>query len=403
MADRTHSDMARQGREVWNAFVNAQGSDFRADLSNATLEKAKLPRANLRGADLSGAGLRRADLTGARLSLADLEGADLTGANLRGAQLSGSNLRMADLGATNLTRADLSGANLERARLGRASLAATDLTKTDLRRADLSGARDIEKARLRDAGFDAVTRWPAGFDPLAAGAVPAGSEQEPTDPAVDPATGLPAPVVARVPTLDHAAQSEVRRRLEPITGELHQVALDDLSLSDEEQAYLRGQLGTLREQLRLEVDGDTRIIELALANITTRFAERLDLGNRARDILEEIGTRPPELIEEIIDRLNRELHRTESLGSADPIEDAQTLHTIGSSMDRLEDLVTDLVDQMEGHVVSRGIRNRSAARGFFGGLATSLAASGVEGSWQGLAVQLLTALKDLLRWLTSAA
>ncbi|MGI9595813.1 MAG: pentapeptide repeat-containing protein [Acidimicrobiales bacterium] len=409
MANQSHQDRAQQGREAWNHYVNTQGSDFRADLGGAGLSKARLSRANLRGADLAEAVLRRADLNGARLSLADLARADLTGANLRGAHLSGANLSLADLTGVNLTRADLSGADLSRAKFNRADLARADLTGASLRRADLSGARDLGKARLRDAEFDADTRWPAGFDPDAAGAIAAVPDEQPEPPPDSDRTGPPggdgrdATPTIRVDALGAEAQSEARRRLEPVTGELQRLVLDDASLSEEEQAYLRGQLGTLREQLRLEFDGDTRIIELAIANITTRFSDRLHLGEHVREILVEIDTRPPALIDEIVERLNLELARSATLGGADPVDDGRTLVDLGSSMAQLEELVSTMVVEMEDHVVNTGIRHRSTVRGFFGGLATSLAASGVEGSWQGVAIRLLTALQELVRWFTTAA
>ena len=91
-----------------------------------------------KGAYLSGATLSRAYLT-----MADLTRADLTGATLYGATLSGATL----------SRADLSGAYLSGAYLYGATLYGADLTG-----ADLSGAR-----------ADRYTRWPAGFDPKAAG------------------------------------------------------------------------------------------------------------------------------------------------------------------------------------------------------------------------------------------
>jgi uncharacterized protein YjbI with pentapeptide repeats len=44
------------------------------------------------------------------------------------------------------------------------------LINTRLAGADLSGA-DLTGAKLTGAQYDATTIWPAGFDPIAAGAV----------------------------------------------------------------------------------------------------------------------------------------------------------------------------------------------------------------------------------------
>ena len=90
---------------------------------------------------------------GAYLTGADLTRADLTGATLYGATLYGANL----------TRADLTGAYLSRADLTGATLSGADLSGAYLYGATLSGA-DITRARA-----DRYTRWPAGFDPKAAG------------------------------------------------------------------------------------------------------------------------------------------------------------------------------------------------------------------------------------------
>ncbi len=110
--------------------------------------------ADLRGADLGGADLRDADLRHA-----DLRGAHLRGAHLGGADLGGAHLGGAHLGGADLRDADLRHADLRGAHLRGADLRDADLRHADLRRADLWGADYL------------WTRWPAGFDPDAAGAV----------------------------------------------------------------------------------------------------------------------------------------------------------------------------------------------------------------------------------------
>ena len=181
-----------------------------ADLSRADLSEADLRGADLTGARCAQAKLPGADLQGARLSGVNLSGVDLTGANLRGACLAQANLRGADLTGADLTGAELSGATWDARtrwpgsphhrsigpqhggvlrRVAGLDLSGFDMTKVGfvrvracgvvwrgavLREVDLRGARlegaDFTGSRfvdcqLRDARYDARTRWPAGFDP----------------------------------------------------------------------------------------------------------------------------------------------------------------------------------------------------------------------------------------------
>jgi len=98
------------------------------------------------------------DLTGADFAGADLEGASFYVAILEGVDFSGANLAGADFLRANLEGANLAGANLEGANLDWAILWGTDLT----------GA-NMAEARLHEATADTDTRWPDGFDPVAAG------------------------------------------------------------------------------------------------------------------------------------------------------------------------------------------------------------------------------------------
>jgi hypothetical protein len=123
------------------------------DLRGADLRGAVLERANLSYADLRAADLRRALLAGATLAFADLRGADLRGADLRGTPPEEADLRRADFRGADLRGADLRGA---------------DLREANLRRADFRGAD------LGDARYNPGTRWPRGFDPVAAGATERG-------------------------------------------------------------------------------------------------------------------------------------------------------------------------------------------------------------------------------------
>ena len=60
--------------------------------------------------------------------------------------------------------------SLQRVDLGGANLRGTNLRSADLSGANLSGA-DLSEAHLGSARYNADTKWPEGFDPVAAGAV----------------------------------------------------------------------------------------------------------------------------------------------------------------------------------------------------------------------------------------
>lgn len=109
-------------------------------------------------------------LRGARMDGADLSERDLRSIDARGAQLRRSDLSRSRLSGARLDGADLSKADLRHTDLRGASLTDTDLWRSDLRGADLRGCRGILRTNLRSARFDHSTRWPAGFDPEAAGA-----------------------------------------------------------------------------------------------------------------------------------------------------------------------------------------------------------------------------------------
>ena len=105
--------------------------------------------------------LAGADLHLAALSFAPFPGADLRRANLHQAWLRDTCLHAADLRDADLRDADLEGADLDAA---------------DLRGANLDGAD------LQGATFSLETAWPAGFDPMAAGATLAHTKPNPQQP-----------------------------------------------------------------------------------------------------------------------------------------------------------------------------------------------------------------------------
>ncbi len=85
--------------------------------------------------------------------------------------------------AKSLERADLEGATLQRK-----NLRAADLTGANRVSARMDGA-DLEGIRLTGALYDSSTRWPAGFDPEAHGAIRLRGviRMQPPAPADDPA------------------------------------------------------------------------------------------------------------------------------------------------------------------------------------------------------------------------
>nr|BFE56057.1 pentapeptide repeat-containing protein [Dactylosporangium thailandense] len=111
-------------------------------------------------ADLPTLAMRAGDVQAALTVLARLHTADspamqVPRTDLRHARMSGLALR---------------GANLGHAAMQRARLAGTDLRDSILEGADLRGT-DLAAVRLDGAVADAGTRWPDGFDPVAAGVV----------------------------------------------------------------------------------------------------------------------------------------------------------------------------------------------------------------------------------------
>jgi uncharacterized protein YjbI with pentapeptide repeats len=114
--------------------------------------------------------LRGADLPNINLAGRDLSCDYLADANLNGANLSDTNLTHADLTGASLCDANLSRANLHGAHLAGARLLRSILWAAHLEEADLQGAI-LGRADLHGALYDRGTRWPAGFDPRAHGAI----------------------------------------------------------------------------------------------------------------------------------------------------------------------------------------------------------------------------------------
>jgi hypothetical protein len=138
-----HLSKLMEGVDAWNEW-RTQNPSIIPDLNYAILTEAELFGINLKKA---------------KLFKAQLNNANLGKANLGKANLSKANLVAVNLVEANLIEANLVGANLDKANLNSALLYGADLTN-----AILTGAK------LTNSKYNATTKWPEGFDPVAAGA-----------------------------------------------------------------------------------------------------------------------------------------------------------------------------------------------------------------------------------------
>lgn len=154
-----------------NSWVNLGGTDLRrADCDGLWLHEVNLDRSCMEGAGLYHANLRQSSLVSVNLRHADLTTAILRRARCVLADLRAARLVETDLRDADFTEADLREANVRKADAGGAVFHRADLRLADLRGTDLSAA-DLLQARLTGALASEHTRWPAGFDPVAAGVV----------------------------------------------------------------------------------------------------------------------------------------------------------------------------------------------------------------------------------------
>ena len=173
MANEQQLALLKAGVEGWNAWRTAN--------PNVAID---LREADLSGADLSGAiytkktiwpegfDLRKSGAT-LKISVSEQELEQILHAktkNMRSLYLRNASLHGADLSHGNLSKAFLHAADLSAANLNQADLWDANLRDANLRGADLSGT-NLGAANLRGAIFDQSTKWPDGFDPIAAGAI----------------------------------------------------------------------------------------------------------------------------------------------------------------------------------------------------------------------------------------
>jgi uncharacterized protein YjbI with pentapeptide repeats len=141
----------------WRDFTELRGRYF--DFS-----KASLNGASFRGDQLYNTSFAEAQLRGADFSDVQMWDNNFAGADLTGAVMVKASLGQADFRGAVLSGADLTDAEIVYAKLGQA-----DLRGAVLRGATLTGA--YVTRNLAGAIYDDATVWPAGFDPVAAGAV----------------------------------------------------------------------------------------------------------------------------------------------------------------------------------------------------------------------------------------
>jgi uncharacterized protein YjbI with pentapeptide repeats len=134
-------------------FTEARGTEAKlsGDFERAVFNDAILPRAYMIHAFFKEAELEHADFQAAEAEHAQLEDTHLAHANFEEAELSFANFTGADATEVNFTHAYLDNTVL-------------------------AGALNLNSACLRGATYNALTRWPQGFDPRRAGAVLEGSK-----------------------------------------------------------------------------------------------------------------------------------------------------------------------------------------------------------------------------------
>jgi uncharacterized protein YjbI with pentapeptide repeats/uncharacterized protein YjdB len=194
------------GRGMWGPGLDYSGMNLsgRTDLWSHDFLGANFSGANLLSFNLNGCNCEGTNFFNANLTSASLWGANFSGANFGGAtltearfsrttiwpsgfssagkgmwgpgldysdrHLAGRDFFNYDFAGASFRRANLSGANLMIVGLEGADLTDANLSNASLDRANLSGAI-VTRAVFTGAFFNATTVWPAGFDPVAAGAI----------------------------------------------------------------------------------------------------------------------------------------------------------------------------------------------------------------------------------------
>jgi hypothetical protein len=167
-----------QDDQLRRELVRQMGSQDNATAigaANALQRRGWLRSGMMRGVDLT-----TANLAGLHLVRADLQGvvlahAKLTEAKLIAVNLDGANLRDADLSKSMLYRTTFKGADLVNAKFPEAAIQNVDFSDAYLVGANFGAVQFERGLTFTGAGFGLQsTKWPEGFDPVAAGAVDRG-------------------------------------------------------------------------------------------------------------------------------------------------------------------------------------------------------------------------------------
>lgn len=104
------------------------------------------------------------DLSGFNFQYSNFDNSDFSHATLIGLDIEGGSYQKANFEYANLTNARFTAVNFTEA-----SFTHADLSNVTLKEVDFSSA-NLDEAKLTGLCFDANSKWPPGFDPLAAGA-----------------------------------------------------------------------------------------------------------------------------------------------------------------------------------------------------------------------------------------
>ena len=139
-------------------------------LSGADLSNMQGVRLSMTGMSLNGANLYNSRLAHSSLRSCDLRYADLTDVDLADSDLFGADLRGANLVGTDFSRTILVNADFSKGIPSRASVSAAK-ARADAREAEENWLARIAQAKFAGAKYSYSTKWPAGVDPKAMGAI----------------------------------------------------------------------------------------------------------------------------------------------------------------------------------------------------------------------------------------
>ena len=167
MANPEHVAIVKQGAAAISEWRSRNPEDTLdltyADLSDASLSRARLAGAYLYWTNLARADLSQADLSGVGLGFAILGNTDLSGANLTNANLFEATLPFTNLVGANLSQADLSYTKLQMAFLEKANFSKATLNSTSINDCDLSHCLKLDTIRHESSSSIGIDTLIASF------------------------------------------------------------------------------------------------------------------------------------------------------------------------------------------------------------------------------------------------